>query len=228
MTRPEFAQAWRDYQHHRLTERGILIPTGTLPEVTNLMRTIAHAEELLAIRITPLREEDVMLRVAIARRFDRFVVANRTRDMFLVQPVAASEWPDAARQVIDTQLGRAEAASLTETVQLTLEDVRRIGQSPPGASTDILIDLGVAPGDAAILNVASQPDVYTEITAARRYNGIVRRSNTAATILDTPRGRIMAWPHIGPDRGTWISYAAGDSHRLNTAIPALFEQFDIE
>lgn len=228
MTRPELAQDWKDYQHHRLTERGILTPTGALPEVATLMRTLAHAEETLAIRITPMHEEDTMLRVAIARRFDSFVVASRTRHIFLVQPVPSSEWPDAAQKVIDAQLGTAEPAPLAQTVQLTIDDVKRAAQSPPGATTDILIELGVPPGDAAILNAASKPDVYTEITAARRYNGIVRRSTTAVTILDTARGRVMAWPHIGPDRSTWISYAAGESHRLTTAIPSLFEQFDTD
>lgn len=224
MNSADLAQSWRGHQHQRLTTRGILTQTGVLPEVTALLRTLAHAEETLAVRITPLQQKDTMLRVAIGTRFDSFVAVSRTRDIVLVQPVPASNWTEAARQVLDTQLGTAAAAPLSQTAQLPADDVKRIGNAPAGAVTDILTELGVLPSDAAVLNAASSPEVATEITAARRYDGIIRRSATAVTILDTLRGRIMAWPHIGPDRSTWISYAAGEPHRLDTAITDLFEQ----
>lgn len=228
MTSAELVDGWKAHQHQRLTERGILTSTGALPEVAEQMRTLAHSQETLAIRITPLQQADTMLRLAIATRYDRFVVASRTRDIFLVQSVPVNAWQDAVRMTLDTNLGTAEPAPLSHTLQLSVADVNKIGAASAGEVADLLTEMGIHPRDAAVLNAASTPTVATEITAARRVDGIVRRSATAVTILDTTHGRVMAWPHIGPDRSTWISYAAGEPHRLQTAIAGLLEQFDSE
>ncbi|MEY8019008.1 ESX secretion-associated protein EspG [Mycobacterium servetii] len=110
MTGPDLAEPWKQLQRDRLTERGILTANGTLPEVTSLVRTIAHAEETLAIRIIPLHEPNTMLRVAIASRFGQYVVASRTRHIFLVQQVPAADWLTATTAVLAVNLGTIEPA----------------------------------------------------------------------------------------------------------------------
>ena len=203
-------EPWNNLQHQRLTDRGIVNPTGVLPEVSALMRDLARAEETLAIRITPLQLPDTMLRIAIGRRDNRFVYAARTRDLVLAQPVAALDWPAAVTAVLATQLGPAAPAALTTPLQLPVDEVERLAARPPGSITDTLIDRGVSESDAAILNAASRPTVATEITAV--------------SILDTDYGRIIAWPHTAPDQRTWITYAEGADHRLHTGIQMLLEQ----
>jgi EspG family len=215
---------WNTQQTDSLTRRGILTPTGVLPEVSSLMKNLAYADETLAVRITPLQQPNTMLRVAIANHENRFTVASRTRDVFLVQPVAAGDWATAATKVLDAQLGTAPPAPLSAPVQLSVDDIKRIAARPPATVTDMLVDLGISEADAAILNSASQPDVATELTASRRDNGTTRRGKTAVTVLDTQQGRIIAWPNIGPDRHLWITYAEGSPHRLGPALVLLFDQ----
>lgn len=224
MSNPEIGRPWNALQHERLTGRGILTAAGVLPEVASLMRDLARADETLAVRITPLQVPDIMLRVAIGRHDNRFVYAARTRDLVLVQPVAAAGWPEAAAKVLHTQLGSAAPAPLSAPLQLSVDDVKRLAARPPEALTDLLIEFGLTEHDALILNAASHPEVATELTAARRYNGTTRRGKTAVTVLDTPQGRIIAWPHTGPDQRVWITYAEGAPHRLATAVQMLFEQ----
>ena len=225
MGNPDLAKPWTALQHDRLTGRGIISPTGVLPEVATLLRDLATATETLAIRITPLQIPDTMLRIAIGRtRADRYVYAARTRDLVLAQPLPASDWPTAAAAVLRTQLGTAAPAALSRAVQLRIEDVTRIADRPPATVADILTDLGVSDTDAALLNAASHPTVATELTAATRRDGTTRRSTTAATVLDTDRGRLVAWPTTGPDRSTWITYAEGSEARLATAVTGLLEQ----
>jgi hypothetical protein len=221
---PDFGDSWNTVQHDRLTGRGILTPTGVLPDVAALLRDLAAADETLAIRITPLRIPDTMLRIAIGRRDNHFVYAARTHDLVLAQPVAAVDWPGAAAAVLDTQLGAAPPAPLSAPLQLPAEEVKRIANRAPGTITDTLIDHGAAENDAILLNAASQPIVATEITANLRVGGTTRRGKTALSILDTDHGRIIAWPHTGLDQRTWISYAEGAPHRLHTAVQMLFEQ----
>ncbi len=225
MGHPDTALPWTALQHDRLTGRGIISPTGVLPEVATLLRDLATATETLAIRIAPLQIPDTMLRIAIGRtRADRYVYAARTRDLVLAQPLPASDWPTAAAAVLRTQLGAAAPAALSRPVQLRIEDVTRLAGHPPATVTAILTDLGVSDPDAALLNAASHPIVATEITAATRRHGTTRRSTTAATVLDTDRGRLVAWPTTGPDRRTWITYAEGSEARLATAVTGLLEQ----
>lgn len=227
MTGPDLADAWKDLQRNRLTERGIITPAGVVPEVTTMMRTIAEAEETLAIRIIPLQEPNLMLRVAIATLHDRFVAASRTRDIVLVQMVPAADWPTAATAVLDAVLGTTTPAPLSEAVQLTAGDVRRVSDQPPGQITDLLIDHGINAQDAAILNASSKPDVVTEITALRRVDAVTRRTKTAVSLLDTAKyGRVLAWPQIGPDRQTRINYAPPSPQRFAAAIRSLLATLD--
>lgn len=224
ITSPELGPRWNTLQRERLTERGILTPTGVLPEVANILRDLARADETLAVRITPLNIPDTMLRIAIGRHDNRFVYAARTRDLVLAQPVPAGDWPEAATTVLNTQLGTAPPAPLSAPVQLSADDVNQLATHPPQTVTDLLIDYGIPEHDAQILNTASHPEVATELTAARRHNGTTRRGKTAVTVLDTPKGRIIAWPHTGPDQRVWITYAEGAPHRLATGVQMLFEQ----
>ncbi|MFN8073589.1 MAG: ESX secretion-associated protein EspG [Mycobacterium sp.] len=228
MTNPDLNQPWNALQIQRLTDRGILTPTGVLPEVATLLRDMARAEETLAIRITPLHIPDTMLRIAIARRDNHFVYIARTRDVVLAQPVPALDWPAAAAAVLNTQLGPAAPAPLAVPLQLTTDEVKRIAALPPGTVLDTLIDQGVGEADALILNAASRPTVATEITASCRVNGTTRRGTTAVSVLDTEHGRVIAWPHTGPDQRTWITYAEGAPHRLQTGVQMLFEQLHHE
>lgn len=221
---PDLGGTWTDHQHQRLTERGIINPAGVLPEVAALLRSLASAEETLAIRITPLHIPDTMLRVAIGRHDDGFVYAARTRDLVLVQPVPAPTWPAAVHVVLDTQLGAAAPAPLSAPLQLPADVVKRIAARPPRSVTDTLIDHGATDADANILNAASTPTVATELTATLRSGGTTRRGQTAVSILDTDHGRIIAWPHTGLDQRTWITYAEGSPHRLDTGVQMLFEQ----
>jgi hypothetical protein len=224
VTNPQLQPAWEMLQQQRLTERGIITPHGVLPEVAALMRDLARADETLAARITPLKIPDTMLRVAIGHRDNRFVCAARTRDLFLVQQVAAADWPEAAGNVLRAQLGVTAPAALKEPVQLASDDIKRLAGRPPGGLTEILTDMEISEHDALILNAASRPEVATELTAARRERGATRRTRTAVSVLDTPQGRVIAWPHTGPDQRTWVTYAEGAPHRLTTAVQMLFEQ----
>jgi len=225
MTGPDLAPIWKALQHQRLTERGILTHTGVLPEVTSLIRTLGEANETLAIRIIPLHQPDTMLRAAIATLRDRFVVAHRTRDIVLVQPVPANEWGNAASQVLGAVLGAVDPAPLTQPAYLSANEITRIINTAPGATTDLLVNLGIPARDAEILNAASHPDVATELAATRRVDGVTRRTTTAITILDTEQyGRLIAWPQTGADHQTRFTYAPADPQRLNTAINALFAQ----
>lgn len=224
MTNPDLIQPWNALQNERLTGRGILTPTGVLPEVATLLRDLARAEETLAIRITPLQIPDTMLRIAIGRRDNHFVYLARTRDLVLAQPAPALDWPAAAAAVLNTQLGSAAPAPLAVPLQLPADEVKRVAARPPGTITDTLIDKGVGEADALILNAASHPTVATEITASSRINGTTRRGQTAVSVLDTEHGRVIAWPNTGPDQRTWITYAEGAPHRLHTAVQMLFEQ----
>ncbi len=223
---PELATPWTALQQQRLTERGILTPTGVLPDVANLLRDLTCATETLAIRITPLQMPDTMLRIAIGRRDNRYVAIARTRDVVLAQPVPAPDWPTAAAIVLRTQLGAATPAALSQPATLRVEDVSRIAGRPHSCLTETLIDLGITDTDAAILNAASHPTVATELTAASRRDGTTRRTATAVTVLDTDRGRIIAWPTTGIDRRTWITYAEGTDTRLKTAVTQLLEQLN--
>jgi hypothetical protein len=220
----DLSEPWNNLQHQRLTNRGIVNPTGVLPDVAALMRDLARAEETLAIRITPLQLPDTMLRIAIGRRDNRFVYAARTRDLVLAQPVAALDWPAAVTAVLATQLGPATPAALSTPLQLPVDEVKRLAARPSGSITDTLIERGVSESDAAILNAASRPTVATEITATSRTAGTTRRGRTAVSILDTDYGRIIAWPHTAPDQRTWITYAEGAPHRLHTGVQMLFDQ----
>jgi EspG family len=224
VTNPELRPYWDTMQQQHLTERGIVTPNGVRPEVTGLMRDLARADETLALRIIPRKIPDTMLRVAIGHHENRFVCAARTRDLFLAQQVAAADWPEAAAKVLRAQLGLATPAPLTAPVQLSADDVKRLASRPPEGLTDTLMDLEITEHDALILNAASRPEVATELTAARRRRGTTRRTKTAVTVLDTPQGRVIAWPHTGPDQRTWITYAEGAPHRLTTAVQMLFEQ----
>ncbi len=227
MTGPDLAAAWKQLQHNRLTERGILTTDGALPDVTTLMHTIAYAEETLCLRIIPLRQPNTMLRVAIATRFNRFVVASRTRDILLVQRVPAADWLTATTSVLAVLLGDTPPAPLSDLIQLTAADAARIAETPPGKATDRLVDYGLTPLDAAILNACSQPDVATEITAARRVDNLTRRTKTAISLLDTNEyGRVLAWPHLGPDRQTHLTYAPISPLRLDAALRALLATLD--
>lgn len=227
MTGPDLADSWKNLQRNRLTERGIITPAGVVPEVTRMMRTVADAEETLAIRIIPLRTPDIMLRVAIATLHDRFVTVSRTRDIVLAQLVPAADWPDAATAVLDAVLGTHAPAALSGAVQLTGADVRRISDNAPGQVTDLLLDYGLSTHDAEILNASSKPDVVTEITALRRVDGVTRRTKTAVSLLDTDKyGRVIAWPHVGPDHRTHITYAPPSPNRLASAIRALLASLD--
>lgn len=227
MTGPDLADSWKNLQRSRLTERGIITPAGVVPEITRMMRTIADAEETLAIRIIPLQTPDIMLRVAISTLHDRFVAASRTRDIVLVQVVPAADWPDAATAVLDAVLGSVSPAALSDAVQLTAADVRRVSDNAPGQVTDLLVDYGLSAHDAAILNASSKPDVVTEIAALRRVDGITRRTKTAVSLLDTDKyGRVIAWPHIGPDHRTHITYAPPSAARLAAAIRSLLSSLD--
>lgn len=224
MTNPDLSEPWNALQNQRLTDRGILSPTGVLPDVATLLRDLARAEETLSIRITPLQIPDTMLRIAIGRRENHFVYAARTRDLVLAQPVAALDWPAAAAAVLNTQLGPAAPAPLAVPLQLPTDQVKRLAARSPGSLTDTLIEYGVGEADALILNAASHPTVATEITASCRANGTTRRGQTAVSILDTDHGRIIAWPHTALDQRVWITYAEGAPHRLQTGIEMLFEQ----
>ncbi len=227
MGTPELATPWNSHQQDRLTERGIITGTGVMPDVADLWRDLAAAIETLSIRITPLQLPDTMLRIAIGRtRADRYVYAARTRDLVLAQPLPVADWPSAAAAVLRTQLGAATPAPLSRPAQLRLDDVARFSGRPPASVTETLIDLGVPDTDAAILNAASRPTVATELTAATRRDGHTRRSTTAATVLDTDRGRIIGWPTTGPDQRTWITYAEGTEPRLKTAVTQLFAQLN--
>jgi len=223
MTMPEVADPWTALQRQRLTERGILTPTGVLSDVAELLRDLARAEETLSIRITPLQVPDTMLRIAIGRRDNRFVYLARTRDLVLAQPIAAPDWPAAAAAVLRTQLGPAAPAALSGPAQLSIDDVTRLAARPPAAVTGILMDFGISERDAKILNAASRPTVATELTASCRRGATTHRGTTAATVLDTDHGRVIAWPTTGPDQRTWITYAEGTDQRLTTAVQMLFE-----
>jgi hypothetical protein len=223
MTGPDLAPAWKALQHQQLTERGILTCTGTLPEITSLIRILADADETLAIRVIPLHQPDTMLRVAIATRSDRFVVAHRTRDIVLAQSVPANDWASATNQVLATVLATVDAAPLTQPAHLSASELARIADTAAGATTDLLVDFGIPVRDAEILNAASHPDVATELTAARRVDGVTRRTTTAVTILDTEQhGRLIAWPHSGADYRTRFTYAPADPQRVASAVENLF------
>lgn len=224
MSSPDLSERWNALQSQRLTSRGILTAAGVMTEVATLLRDLARAEETLAVRITPLEIPDTMLRIAIGRRDNRFVFLARTRDLVLAQPVAALDWPAAITAVLNTQLGPAVPAPLAVPLQLPADEVKRIAARAPGAVIDTLIDYGVGEADALILNSASRPTVATEITASCRINGTTRRGQTAVSVLDTEHGRIIAWPHTGPDQRTWITYAEGAPHRLQAGVEMLFEQ----
>lgn len=227
MTGPDLAPKWKALQQQRLTERGILTHTGVLPEITHLIRTLAQADETLAIRVIPLHQPNTMLRIAIStvRQQHRFVVAHRTRDIVLVQPVPANEWATVTNQVLETVLGDLTPAPLTQPAHLTANEVARIADTAPGTITDLLMDFGIPFHDAEILNAASHPDVATELTAARRIEGITQRTTTAVTVLDTEKyGRLIAWPYTGADYQTWFTYAAITPRRLATAIDSLFRE----
>ncbi|QSN49812.1 ESX secretion-associated protein EspG [Mycobacteroides abscessus] len=227
MTWPDLTQAWKDLQHNRLTnERRILTGDGVRPEVADMVRTIAHADQTLAIRVIPLREPNVMLRTAIATRYDRFVVASRTRDIVLVQRVPASDWITATSAVLNTILGPTPPASMSEPVHLTATEAAAVSAAEPGQSTDHFLEYGVSAHNATILNACSSPDVVTELTALRRVDGITRRTKTAVTLLDTVHGRVLAWPHIGIDGRTQLTYAPMSLDRLDTALTALFATLD--
>ena len=165
-----------------------------------------------------------MLRIAIGRRDNHFVYLARTRDLVLAQPVAALDWPAAITAILNTQLGPAAPAPLAVPLQLPTDEVKRIAARAPGSITSALLDYGIGEADALILNAASHPAVATEITASCRINGTTYRSQTAVSVLDTEHGRIIAWPHTGPDQRTWITYAEGAPHRLQTGVQMLFEQ----
>jgi hypothetical protein len=227
MTGPDLADTWKTLQRDRLTQRGILAHGGVLPEVATLIRTIAHADETVAIRVIPLHQPDTMLRVAIATHFDRFVTASRSRDILLVQRVPASDWVTATTAVIAAVLGATAPAPLSEPVQLTAAEAARIAAYPPGQVSDLLTDHGLTPSDAAILNAASSPDVATELTALRRVDGVTRRTKTAVSLLDTEKyGRIIAWPQYGPDHQQRLTYAPMSTQRLDSALNALLATLD--
>lgn len=227
MTGPDLAEPWEQLQRDRLTERGFLTSNGTLPEVASLVRTIAHAEETLAIRIIPLHEPNTMLRVAIATRFGQYVVASRTRHILLVQRVPAADWLTATTAVLAVNLGALEPAPLSDLIQLTAAEAARIADTTPGHATDRLIEHGLTPHDAAILNASSKPDVVTEITALRRVDDVTRRTKTAVSLLDTETyGRVLAWPHVGIDRKTHLTYAPMSNQRLDGALRALWASLD--
>ncbi len=227
MTGPDLADKFRGIQRDRLIARGIITANGVLPEVADLVRTLAHADQTLAIRVVPLNQPNVMLRMAIASRFDRFVVASRTRDILLVQRLPVADWTAAAIAELDVVLGPAAPAPLTDLVQLTAVEADRIASSTPGQATDSLIDHGINRHDAEILNACSRPDVATELTALRRVNGVTRRTKTAVSLLDTEKyGRVLAWPYIGPDRQTHLTYAPMSADRLGAALHALFSSIE--
>lgn len=216
---------WATRQHDHLVGRGMIDSTGeVLPHVAELLHHLASAEEELHARCVPLEVADTMLRVAITCRRDRFMAASRTREVFLVQPVAAADWAEAALKVFDAQLGSLPPASLSTPLQLSSSDARKLGDYAAGGLTDYLIDLGLNWRDAEILNAASEPVVATELTATRRFSGTKQMAKTSVSVLDTRRGRIIGWPFTGPDQRTWITYAEGAPHRLATAIKSLFEQ----
>ena len=227
MTGPDLAPAWKNLQRTRLTERGILTAEGALPEITDLVRAIAHAHETLCIRIIPLHQPNTMLRVAIANRFDQYVVASRTRDIVLVQRVPAADWLSATTAVLAALLGDIPPAPLSDLIQLTSSQAARIADTPPGQVADQLVDHGVTPHDAAILNASSSPDVATEITAARRVDNVTRRTKTSVSLLDTDaHGRVLAWLHTGPDHQTHQTYAPMAPHRFDAALRALLATLD--
>lgn len=227
MTGPDLAEAWKSLQDSRLTERGILTAEGVLPDVARLVETIARAEETLAIRVIPLHQPNVMLRIALATRFGRFVAASRTRDMFLVQRVPAADWVSATTAILTPMLGAAVPAPLSEPVQLAAADAARLAEASPRQVEHLLVDYGLTPHDAAILNAASSPDVVTECTALRRVDGLTRRTKTAVSLLDTEKyGRIIAWPYVGPDKQSRLTYAPMSTSRLDAALRALFASIE--
>ncbi|MEY8019007.1 ESX secretion-associated protein EspG [Mycobacterium servetii] len=112
-------------------------------------------------------------------------------------------------------------------MQLTAAEAARIADTAPGHATDRLIEHGLDAHDAAILNASSKPDVVTEITAMRRVDDVTRRTKTAVSLLDTENyGRVLAWPHVGVDRQTHLTYAPMSNQRLDGALRALWGSLD--
>lgn len=224
MTGPDLAGQWKALQDSRLTDRGILTAHGVLSDVARLVETIAYSEETLAIRVIPLHQPNVMLRIALGTRFGRYVAASRTRDMFLAQRVPAADWVTAATAVLTAVLGTPAPAPLSEQVQLTTADAARLIEASPSQVEQLLLEYGLTAHDAAILNAASSPDVVTEFTALRRVDGITRRTKTAVSLLDTEKyGRVVAWSYVGPDKQSRLTYAPMSTSRLETALRALFD-----
>ncbi|MEU0546032.1 ESX secretion-associated protein EspG [Nocardia sp. NPDC005978] len=209
-----------------LADAGIVHEGSVHTRVAHWLRCLERPDMELAARVvhTGLDGQPAsMLRLSLVRRAEEHILAIRCDDRVVLQPVFHE-----GRKL--TTLTSAVLAALgpypplaIDTLAATMEQFAAV-PAEPEQRRRALLALGATAHTAATLTRALDEVIRrAEIVTIEHRDGTDQTPQFSLSVLDTPRGRIVAAPARALDGGKRSTYTRGDAAAIGSGIAALIE-----
>lgn len=210
------------YIEQTLHARGFADEDGVIdPNLADWFTTLGHPDIEINMRVI---EGDAMLRLVIARRGNRNVIATRFDSEVVIQPLSSQsrDFDKLIGNSIIAALGPCTEARF-ESFTAPHEEIDEIATSTkPGDVEHELRNMGASWGAARIINEASRrPKRFAEIVAIEHYLGGSKETPFSVGVLDPDAGRIVASVRIRADDVHMTTFAPGDERNIRRALAEL-------
>ncbi|WP_245663191.1 ESX secretion-associated protein EspG [Nocardia inohanensis] len=190
------------------------------PDAAAELFVLAQPERELAVRVYSAEGQ---IRICVAQREDRYVVAIRRGDSIEIRSIWADGSGDSLAGPILDALGPCPPAAVANFSAPAQELRERLDAATSSADyTNVVYALGVSESEATAYGLAlASCHTYAEVVAYAHADGVTDRSPAAVVIYDTARGRIVAAPGVASDQQVWSTFTPGTDHRIAQAISGL-------